>query len=399
MQRSLDLDIARQDTCNVITARAGVPEAFRLACESAPPAYEVCLVERLFDENAALLASLLADRRSLFITTPTVNRLHGDRLRGALAAGRYDATVEVIACDEVNKTMEKVVEICGRAQNCGLGRKDVLVSFGGGVCSDLVTVAASLVRRGISHVRIPTTLIGQVDAAIGIKGGVNFSSKKNYLGCYHPPEQVLIDPEFLTSLPKVHLSAGCAEIIKMAIIADRGLFDEVWEHGPTLMETGFAEPFAVSRAVVWRTCKLMLDNLLLNFYEDRSYERYVDFGHTFSPLLEAISQYLIPHGQAVAIDIALSSAISCEMGLLTVVDFESILQILERVNLPIAHPGLTVGSCLEAIQDATCHRGGRPNLAVPTSIGSVTFIRDTEDLPANLLRAAMVRIAAYAEAV
>src|SRR5205085_9871341 len=126
---------------------------------------------------------------------------------------------------EETKSMELVHSVCAEAFSHGLNRRGLLIAFGGGVCSDIVTLSASLIRRGIGHVRVPTTLIGQIDAGIGLKGAVNFCGKKSFLGCFHPPEQVLIDPAFLQSVPRRCLVSGLAEAIKMGIARDPQLFE------------------------------------------------------------------------------------------------------------------------------------------------------------------------------
>jgi 2-epi-5-epi-valiolone synthase len=367
-------------------------QTYRLACDSSVPTYEVCLIEDLLGANSHFLARILTHRKSLIVSTPTVERLFGARLQKALEAWELDAEVFVLACNEATKSVEQVFGICQAAMDRRLGRTDVLVSFGGGICSDIVTLAASLIRRGIGHVRIPTTLIGQVDAGIGIKGGINFGDKKNYLGCFYSPEQVLIDPAYLRSVSRSDLSSGFAEIIKLAIVCDRNLFDEVADSGNRLLASGFVTPWESSRRIVWRACQLMLDELAANVYEDQSYQRLVDFGHTFSPHLEALSKYRIPHGHAVAIDMVTSAAISCVMGLLAAQEFEAIVKLLVDLELPTGSPLLDVDACMEAIREAARHRGGTPNLVIPVHIGSATFVEHIADLPQSLIRAALAYV-------
>jgi 3-dehydroquinate synthase len=396
----------------LITARAAQPVALpvsaepaasdqscRVVCESVLPSYDVCIVEDLLGSNSFYLARALCDCKSLVVTTPTVDRIFGARLRNALNSWELDAEVLVLPCTEASKSPETVLDVCRTAVDRGLGRNDVLVSFGGGVCSDVVTLSASLIRRGISHFRIPTTLTGQVDAGIGIKGGVNFCDKKNYLGCFYPPEEVLIDPTYLQSLARPQMSAGFAEIVKMAIICDRQLYDEIVAHGAQLMDTGFAAPRGPAWHIIWRSCELMLGELESNIYEDRTYERLVDFGHTFSPHLEALSEYRTPHGHAVALDMALSGAIARELGTLSMEEFESIVHLLHELELPVLSPLMTVEACHRSIQEAARHRGGRPNLVVPMGIGSAAFIRRTEDLTESLIRQALANLTAVVEAM
>src|SRR5436190_23291776 len=138
--------------------------------------------------------------------------------------------------------MEVVAAVCNEALSHGLNRTGVLISMGGGVCSDIVTLSASLIRRGVAHIRVPTTLIGQIDAGIGLKGAVNFCGKKSFVGCFHPPEQVLIDPAFLQSLPRRSLVSGMAEATKMGIARDARLFELLERCSAELVMSGFDHP-------------------------------------------------------------------------------------------------------------------------------------------------------------
>jgi 3-dehydroquinate synthase len=259
----------------------------------------------------------------------------------------------------------------------GLNRKGLLIGFGGGVCLDVVTVAASLIRRGVGHLRVPTTLIGQIDAGIGLKGAVNFAGKKSFIGCFHPPEQVLVDPSLLRSLPRRAISSGFAESIKMGVIRDAALFE--------LLEKSDCVSQEMLRLSIWS----MLEELRKNPYEDQSYERVVDFGHTFSPLLEAAMGFELQHGEAVAIDIALSTMISHELGLIDAAVRDRILTVMHAAGLPIFAPKLELALCKEALTEAARHRGGAMNLVIPDGIGRAAFLRMREDLPDEVLAKAL----------
>ena len=151
--------------------------------------YEVVFGEDVLNPNDRALSDLVGQRRGLVITTPSVDLHYGGSFTSYATHHRLDIRVAVLELGESRKTIETVAEVAGLAQEMGLGRRDVLIGFGGGVCCDIVSYAASSIRRGIPHVFIPTTLVGQVDAAIGLKGGVNFNRRKNYLGCFEAPRR------------------------------------------------------------------------------------------------------------------------------------------------------------------------------------------------------------------
>jgi 3-dehydroquinate synthase len=356
--------------------------------------YEVVFCDSPAEREEALLEAI-GDRKALLVTTPTVDRLHGAAMRTLLAKTNTVSTM-VLNAREETKSMDFVASVCNEALSKGLNRTGLLISFGGGVCSDIVTLAASLIRRGVAHLRVPTTLIGQIDAGIGLKGAVNFCGKKSFVGCFHPPEQVLIDPEFLQSLPRRFLVSGIAESIKMAISRDAALFDLLEEWAPRLILSGFQEPALEGRELLQRSIWGMLDELRTNPYEDQGYERVVDFGHTFSPALEAAMGFELQHGEAVAIDIALSTAIAQSLGIITADVWRRIVGVLKAASLPVFAPRLDLRLCQEALCEARRHRGGAMNLVVPTGIGSVTFLKDREELPDAVLEHALAALAACA---
>jgi 3-dehydroquinate synthase len=287
--------------------------------------------------------------------------------------------------------MASVLRICRTVQDLGLDRKGILLALGGGVCSDVVTVAATLVRRGLQHVRVPTTLLAQVDAGIGVKGGVNFGGHKNYLGSFNPPTTVLIDTTFLRTLSRRRIREGLSEILKMALVADRALFEVLQHSGPPLVETRFQDPPVLARQIVERSIHLMLKELSKNPYEDRSKERVVDMGHTFSPALETASGFRLTHGEAVAIDMAFTCVIAELVGSMPAADSEAFLSLLAALRLPVSSRLLTLELCKEALTNAIAHRGGRLNMVTPLGIGKAMFL-GIEALSDSLLKSAMQRL-------
>lgn len=355
--------------------------------------YNVCMVEDLLTDGFSTLSSLLETTRqtncpNLLVTTPTVASLYGNQLQKRLTEVGIHCSLLVLNCTEANKSLEQVGIICEAAMANDLGRDSFLLALGGGVCTDLVTMAASMFRRGIRTLRIPTTLIGQVDAAVGIKGAVNFQSSKSRLGCYYPPEMVLIDPFFLQTLPVAHLRAGFAEIIKMAIIHDSHLFDLCRKHGVSLIRTHFKTLQTEGREIIWLAVCGMLKELEQNFYEDKTSKRLVDFGHTFSPKIEEASDYDISHGESVAIDMAFSAAIAHKLNKLSEADFQCIVKLLVDLGLPINTTYLTETLWKTALDEAVIHRRGNPNLVIPIRVGETIFIEDRENLNPLVLKQA-----------
>jgi 2-epi-5-epi-valiolone synthase len=361
----------------------------RVLAESLRP-YDIVMVENLFDAGAPVLSQMMSGRCGLIVTTPTVASLYLDKFMSSLRTGGREFPVLVLHCTERQKTIEQVMTVCEKSVEAKIDRQGVIVGLGGGVCTDIATVAASWIRRGIHHVRVPTTLVGQVDAAIGIKGSVNFHGRKNYLGCFYPPRLVVVDPQFLRSLPPVHIRSGLAEILKISVVSDARLFELIETHADALLSSGFAGPLA--RDVVRVSILRMVEELQHNIYEDRGYERLVDFGHTFSPSLESASQFSVPHGEAVAIDMAVSCMISAELGFIRESEAIRIVRLIRRIGLSIYSPLLTQRFCEHAIEDAALHRAGMLNLVLPTCAGGAKFVQRKQQVHSAMLAHAIGKL-------
>ncbi len=351
-------------------------------------AYTVAIVPDIGDGFAPDPALPTLPAKGLLVTTPTVASLYAAKVRRALLDGGCETALLVLYVDETTKSMASVLEVCAAASSHNLGRDEVMIALGGGVCMDIVAMAASLFRRGIAHLRIPTTLVGQVDAGIGVKGGVNFVAK-NQVGCFHPPLAVVIDPHFLATLPVRHIRNGLAEIVKIAAVRSPALFGAVEEGWPGLVSLDLPRALPIIRDAVAE----LLDALAGNLFEDRGYERLADFGHSFSPAIESASFYRVAHGEAVAIDMALSTMIARRMGMIGAAPAERILGLIEAIGLDLSSEHLTADLCRAALEKAAAHRAGRMNLVVPTGIGEAAFLRDRTELPNDVVEGALADLA------
>jgi 3-dehydroquinate synthase len=361
----------------------------RLVPASHERSYLVRLAPGISEGNVAELVQAIDGRKSLLVTTPTVARLYAKEIAKKLIGSGLDVSMVILECSEQVKTLVEVERLCQECFRAGLDRRSLLIGCGGGVCTDLVTMAAALTRRGLSYFRIPTTLIGLVDAGIGIKGSVNLPNKKSAIGIFRPPEHVLLDPAFVKTLPREFVSDGLAEIIKIGVALDPILFAFLEHFSGDLLRSTTTADMSKLTELVWRSSLRLLEELETNLYEDKSYRRVLDFGHTFSPLVESMSDFHVSHGVAVAIDIALSSALAFELGLLSIEDRNRILRLLRDAGLPICSPLLTAENCIRALEEIEAHRGGHLNLVVPSGIGHTLFITEKQELTLPVLERAL----------
>ena len=345
--------------------------------------YDVCLVDGLLDpENRTLIEAgatgQTASPRRFIVVDATVHRLYGPALRRYLDHCHYDLCV--LPVSEETKTMDSVFTVVHGLNSFGISRRnEPIIGIGGGVLLDIVGLASSLYRRSTPYVRVPTSLIGLVDAGVGAKTGVNFEHHKNRLGSYFPSVVALLDRSFLATLEDRHISNGLAEILKIALIKDWRLFQLLEEYTELLLAERFdgGTPIGetVARDVFSRAIGGMLEELQPNLWE-KKLERLVDYGHSFSPTLEMRALPMLLHGEAVCIDMALTTVLAEGRGLLSSQDRERILDVMRRLRLPIWHPLCEPGLLGEALHDTVRHRDGLQRLPLPVGIGAACFVND-----------------------
>ncbi len=226
---------------------------------------------------------------------------------------------------ELQKSGEVYLSVLNELAQMGIGRSGVLIGIGGGATTDLVGFLAATYLRGISWIAVPTSLAGMVDAAIGGKTGINLASGKNLAGSFHSPLAVLINEEFLASLPERDINAGMAEVIKCGFISDS-----------KILELCEADPALNRSELIWRAAKVKAEVVSQDFKESFLRE-ILNYGHTLGHAVEKHSNYQLRHGEAISIGLIFAAALSREkLGLDgTVVKQHS--KLLERCNLPLKY--------------------------------------------------------------
>ena len=282
---------------------------------------------------------------------------------------------------EANKDLDSLKSVLDVLETHGVGRRgDIVCAVGGGALLDTVAFAASIYRRGISVVKVPTTLLGVVDASIGIKTGINYLGQRNRLGTYHFDYKVIIDPKLMKGIRRGLVRQGLGEIFKICVIKSKELFDYVNLYKDQLEDIEFYAKNEGKHILV-SSIKLMLEELHDNPRED-NLMRCVYYGHSFSPLVEMESlkrtgYRSLPHGYAVAYDCILTATIAMKRGILAYAEYLKILTLFMSFDFDFKNDIYLDHNLLWAsFLEMTKHRGGSQNLPVPVSLGSYLFIQD-----------------------
>jgi demethyl-4-deoxygadusol synthase len=344
--------------------------------------FDLQLVEGIFEiENAVLAESYLSFGRCLAVVDHNVNRLYRLQMQEYFRHYGIDLTIFAIQIEEPAKTMTTLQAIVDAFASFGLVRKEPVLVVGGGLVLDVAGFACATYRRSTNFIRVPTSLIGLIDAGVAIKVAVNHGKLKNRLGAYHPPKQVLLDFSFLKTLPTDQVRNGMAELVKIAVVANAEVFNLLDAHAEELLSTHFgylggSEALkAAAHRITYESIKTMLDLETSNLHE-LMLDRVIAYGHTWSPTLELAPSVPLLHGHAVNIDMALSATIAARRGYITDLDRDRILTLMSRLGLAIDHPLLDGEMLWHATQSITQTRDGLQRAAVPCPIGDCFFIND-----------------------
>lgn len=322
-----------------------------------------------------------------FIIDAEVYALHERRFEAFKQSRKSPPNMVLLDLDEKTKSLAAVSDCLEIFEEVATPRRrSPVVAIGGGVLLDVVGTATGLYRRGVDCIRVPTTLLAQVDASVGVKVGVNFASVKNRIGMYSPPLLSVVDPSFLTTLPERELRSGMAEMIKIAVMCDAALFAELRRHGVDMLRENFQG--ARASLAIRSSIENMVNELEPNLWE-ASLVRPADFGHTFGPKLELALPGNMLHGESVAIDMAISVLIGEVRGVTHPSVSASVLDLLVGLQFMLDVPDFDTAILMRALKDAENHRGGRQHLPVPVEIGKVRFI---ENVSVQELEVALERL-------
>jgi 3-dehydroquinate synthase len=307
------------------------------------------------------------------VSNTTVAPLYLSVLAAGLAGRR---TVEIVLPDgEAHKTLANSARVLDVLVANRFGRDGAVIALGGGVVGDLAGFAAACYQRGVAFVQVPTTLLAQVDSAVGGKTGVNHPAGKNLIGAFHQPSLVITDTRTLATLPQRELRAGLAEVIKYGLISDAALF--AWLEGH-LDELLAGNPSALAH-VIRRSCEIKAG--IVGRDERESGERaLLNLGHTFGHALESATSYKEwLHGEAVGAGLAMAAAMSCACGLLKADDVARVTRLLQRAGLPTRAATVSSPAVLEHMRIDKKALAGRLRLVLLRGIGEAFLTGDYPD--------------------
>ncbi len=344
-------------------------------------AYDILVGHGALTELGPRLALLVKRPRAFVLTDETVMRHHKARLETAVAGAGIKLDWMALPPGEQTKTFAQLGHVLDWLLAGGADRGDVLIAFGGGVIGDMGGLAASLMKRGMGFVQVPTTLLAQVDSSVGGKTAVNTPRGKNLVGAFYQPRLVIADTELLATLPEREMKAGYAEILKYGLINDAPFFDWLSANGRKVLAL---EPEAARYAVA-RSCAAKAA-IVVEDETETGVRQLLNLGHTFGHALEAANGYGpdLLHGEAVALGMAIAFRYGAELGVTPPADARRVADVIRASGLPADLGGrdrtrFTAPRLTELMQQDKKARGGRVPLILARGIGA-SYIHPDADL-------------------
>ena len=347
-------------------------EPIRVDVHAGSQASPIWIADGIAERAGAVLDAQHIGARRFVVSNPLVWKFHGEAVARAL--GRLEPIL--IPDGERHKTLQSVSRIYDALIRAGADRGSALVALGGGVVGDTAGFAAATFLRGIPLAHIPTTLLAQVDSAIGGKVGGNHTLGKNLIGAFYQPAAVRIDPRLLATLPRREFRSGLYEVVKYGMIASRDLFDRVARDTTAI----FARAPGVLLPAIVDSCRIKAD-VVSQDERESGLRRTLNFGHTVGHALETVTRYRrFRHGEAIAHGMLAAADLAVARGALAELERQSLVRLIAQLGPLPPINDLSIGEVLEAARRDKKVVDGKLHFVIAIQIGATMTVDDvTED--------------------
>jgi len=348
--------------------------------------YAVHFTQGLFKTDNPLLARVFPAQdplpKAYFVLDEGVVKAHTKLIADIEAYAQHYAHVFTLCAppwvvpggEVVKNELAYLKQVVQATEIYSIDRHSFILAIGGGAVLDMVGFAASVAHRGIRHLRIPTTVLAQNDSGVGVKNGVNYLGKKNFLGTFSPPYAVINDAQFLTTLNDRDWRSGIAEAIKVALIKDAVFWEFLEASATQLVQRDLG---VMQRLIHW-CAQLHMQHIASGDPFEMGSSRPLDFGHWAAHKLEQLTQYQVRHGEAVAIGIALDVTYAYLQRKITQKEQERIICLIRKLGFPLYLPVLSQAALLEGLEEFREHLGGQLTIMLLRQIGQGVEVHEMD---------------------
>ncbi|MEK6983297.1 MAG: 3-dehydroquinate synthase [Nanoarchaeota archaeon] len=345
--------------------------------------YDILIGEGLLDNLAEELIQKPMANVYAIITDSAIEKIYGEKILKKFQTKKIHAHLIAFTAGEESKNRKTKEEIENKMLMLSMGRDTCIIALGGGVVGDLAGFVAATYMRGIPYIQVPTTLLAMVDSSIGGKAAVDTKHAKNAIGAFYQPKKVIIDLNFLKTLPKKELINGLAELIKHALIKDKDFFHFIEKNIDKILNYDLE----ILKLAVKRSCEIKT-GVVEEDEKEKGLRRILNYGHTIGHAIETALNYKISHGEAIAIGMSYAAKLSAKMGFLHEGSMIRQNNLLQYIGLPhkLSHHKLKPKKILDCIHYDKKIMDGRINFVLLESIGDAFISNEVslEDIKAIL---------------
>ncbi len=348
--------------------------------------YNICIEAGALSNAGRIIRSLNIAKACFIVTNKKIMSLYGDRLGRSIAASGMDFTFCMVPDSENAKSYLSWFRVLKSLARFDKGKGACVIALGGGVVGDLAGFVASTYRRGVGFVQIPTTLLAQVDSAIGGKVAIDLDFAKNLVGSFYQPKVVIADVSVIKSLPKRQIRNGLAEIIKYGVILDNKFFNYLEKNASKIINFNKAP----TEYMVARCGKLKAEVVAADEHEKLGYRSILNFGHTIGHAIEAASSYKrsINHGEAIGIGMIAAFDIALALKMTKASIAGRVEALIKQVGLPVFVKGISPEDVLMATSYDKKIVRGKKRWILPVDIGHVVVC---DQVPREVIKSAILR--------
>lgn len=351
--------------------------------------YDIVIGSAALGSLGRLLKKAGCDGAAMIITNPSIKKLWGKKIASSLKNSGIEATFLEIADTEKSKSIATSLNLLNKISSSSRSKKVFIIALGGGVIGDVGGFVASIYKRGTPYIQMPTTLLAQVDSAIGGKVAIDLKVGKNLAGAFYQPRLVISDTAFLSTLPKRQIANGLSEVIKCAVIKDPFLFN--------FLERNLSRILRLDKSgveyVISKTSAIKARLVEKDEYDRLGIRIALNYGHTIGHAIEAASGFSkrYTHGEAVSIGMAAANFMSVQRGLLSEPVSQRIQRLLEKTGLPVKVKGVDPRKIYDAHLHDKKFTGGKNRFVLISGIGKVRIV---EGISEKLVKKAIAAVCA-----
>ena len=339
-------------------------------------AYEVIVSKGILNDCGNYISNLEIGNKCAIISDSNVAPLYASKVSESLANNNIKSELIVVDAGESSKSLESVEKICRKMIKTGHDRHVFVIALGGGVIGDLAGLVASVFFRGVPFIQIPTTIVSQVDSAVGGKTGVNTPEGKNLIGSFYHPKIVITDTLTLSSLPEREFNEGFAEVIKHAAIRDKSMFEDIMS----------VEGYENLDELILRNVEIKARIVEQDEKELSGLRAHLNYGHTIGHAIETAGGYgKFLHGEAISLGLIGANKISSQKSNLSDSENEIIIKALKKFNLPTQlDDSVSTQSLIDIMKSDKKFKNGKIRFVILNKLGEAELSEDVSEADISL---------------